>query len=117
MQLINLLTTFLILIFTPMALSQDVGWSSSCPLTFFEGTILHAFCDDGNGEYQNSQLDLNYCIANYGGYLTVCNPPFLCKVRFVRSVLADVSALSLVRSGVSRIHHRSLPPPPVSKLS
>lgn len=40
-----------------------------------DNTFLDAYqCGDGHGGYKNSELDLNQCIANYGGKLACANP-------------------------------------------
>ncbi|QRW02750.1 CVNH domain protein [Ceratobasidium sp. AG-Ba] len=47
------------------------GFSASCSGASVSGTTLTANCGNGNGGSRWSSIDLNQCIANYGGNL-VC---------------------------------------------
>lgn len=45
------------------------GFSASCRNWYMAGYTLHANCGDGRGGRRDTSIDLNRCIANYGGNL------------------------------------------------
>jgi hypothetical protein len=62
----------LVFLFIPVTLAQD--WpASGISAWLVDNTHLQAGCLAMDKEYQTSVMDLNNCVANYNGQLTVCN--------------------------------------------
>ncbi|KAG9127687.1 hypothetical protein FRC07_010760, partial [Ceratobasidium sp. 392] len=50
--------------------SAGGGFSGSCRSFYMQGNSeLKANCGDGHGGWRDTSIDLNRCIANYGGNL------------------------------------------------
>ncbi|KAG8721264.1 hypothetical protein FRC08_014625 [Ceratobasidium sp. 394] len=49
------------------------GFSASCSNWYMSGNTPYASCSDGRGGRRDTSIDLNKCIANYGGNLA-CAP-------------------------------------------
>jgi len=111
MQLINLLATFLILLFTSMAFSQYENWANSCDGATLDGSVLTAYCNNNQGDFPETLLDLMSCLGNNESQLEVCNPSYSQRSR---AAWADV--MSLVPGVVSLVPPPSLCNVRVSKF-
>jgi hypothetical protein len=56
--------------FTVSSVNAAGGFSGSCSNYYMQGNnVLVATCGNGSGGTKTSSIDLNRCIANYGGNL------------------------------------------------
>jgi hypothetical protein len=70
-----------------LAHGQDSNYGDSCVTDGIDNNnILDAWCDDDNDNFVHTLLDLDFCLANLGGWLNV-GPPFMSFLRFLYTLL------------------------------
>ncbi|KAF8609767.1 Cyanovirin-N [Ceratobasidium sp. AG-I] len=66
----NILAAIGFSLFAAMSVSAGGGFSASCSNFYMQGNnVLTATCGNGSGGSKTTSIDLNRCIANYGGNL------------------------------------------------
>jgi hypothetical protein len=69
MHFFGLSTALGLSFFAASSVNAAGGFSGSCSSYYVQGYTLTATCNNGSGGTSTTSLDLNGCIANYGGNL------------------------------------------------